>query len=90
LHLLVFHAYINEVHGSRRKILSKNLITQRYAEGFNSGVKELIRKTIRPCLQNLRHLLTVTELRCISFSLRRRVEQVDLNAPCKTGVFLSI
>jgi hypothetical protein len=42
LHLLVFHAYINEMHGSRSKIPSKNLVRQRRAEGFNSGVNGLM------------------------------------------------
>jgi hypothetical protein len=39
MYLLVFHAYINEMYGSRSKTPSKNIVRRRCAEGFNSGVK---------------------------------------------------
>jgi hypothetical protein len=38
VYLLVFNAYINEMHGSRSKISSKTLVRQRCSEGFNSGL----------------------------------------------------
>jgi hypothetical protein len=41
VYLLVFHAYINEMHGSRSKILSKKISSGSCTEGFNSGVKGL-------------------------------------------------
>jgi hypothetical protein len=43
MYLLVFHAYINEMHGSRSKFPSKNFVRQLYAEGYNSGIRGLNR-----------------------------------------------
>jgi hypothetical protein len=41
MHLLVFHAYINEMNGSRYKFRVKNLVRQRCVEIFHSGIKWL-------------------------------------------------
>jgi hypothetical protein len=42
---LVFHAYIKEMPVQEGKSLVNNLVRQRCAEGFNSGVKGLSRGT---------------------------------------------
>jgi hypothetical protein len=46
LHLLVFHAYINEMQVQEVKSPVKNLIRQRCMEGFKSGVKGLMGSTL--------------------------------------------
>jgi hypothetical protein len=42
--LLVFQAYIKEMHGSRNKIPIKISRQQHCAEGFNSGVEGLMKE----------------------------------------------
>jgi hypothetical protein len=46
------------MHGSRSKILSKNLVSQRCAEGFNSGVKWLTKYQKEITKQELKALIT--------------------------------
>jgi hypothetical protein len=41
LHLLGFHAYINEMQVQEAKSPVKNLVRQRCAQGFNCSVKVL-------------------------------------------------
>jgi hypothetical protein len=47
VYLLVFHAYINKMQVQEAKSPVTNLVSQRCAEGFNSGVKGLNLNLIR-------------------------------------------
>jgi hypothetical protein len=78
--LLVFHACINEMHGPRSKIPSKDLFRQRCAEGFNSGVKGLklnfmystlcMYTYVQKLISHLREIMPVIKT-CLLFSFRK-------------------
>jgi hypothetical protein len=57
--MLVFHAYINEMHGSEAKFPVKNLVRQRCSEGFNFGVKGLIFVTLTSLVNEQRIFLPI-------------------------------
>jgi hypothetical protein len=58
VYLFDFHAYINEMHGSRSKITSKK---SRCAEGFNSGFEWLRPAQIYWYLQYFRQRVRATK-----------------------------
>jgi hypothetical protein len=73
VYLSVFHAYINEMHGSRSIIPSKIFVRQRCAEGVNSGVKWLLSILVSLCYTCLvswwvNYIRTFPLIFCVQFS----------------------
>jgi hypothetical protein len=66
------------MHGSRSKIPSKNVVIQRCAEGFNSGVKHLIQNWFTSGTDN-KHTGIFRQTFIVSACMKRNIIVVNGN-----------